>query len=448
MVALLAACGRPSAPTDPSAGPAPPARFSEPRQRLSGPLRILMWSHFVPQHDEWFDPFAREWGRRVGVSVTVDHIDTTGIPARVSAEISAGQGHDLIQHLAPLPQFEPAALDLTDVTEEAARRHGEQLGICARSSFNPTTNRFFAYCPGWAAVPGDYRKSLWERVGFANGPSTYEELREGGARIKDQDGIHLGIGMSNEADSNLACRALLWSFGGAIQDQSENVVINTDETVASVDFMRRLFQEAMSHEVFGWIPASNNQSLVAGRMSYILNPVSAYRTAQRVNPEIASDAFFIPALVGPAAQLVAGQVYNWIIPAHAGNPDAAKEFLLHYTANFEQATHNSRLYDFPAFGNLSARLGDWLRTDPFGSQPPNKLALLADAARWSTNIGHPGTSSAAIGEVFATFVIPNMYAKAARGELSPKEAVAEAESRITPIFERWRRQGLIGGGRA
>jgi multiple sugar transport system substrate-binding protein len=406
-----------------------------------------MWSHFVPQHDQWFDPFATLWGDRVGVRVTVDHIDTAGIPTRISSEIAAGQGHDLIQHIAPLPQFEQSVLDLADVTQEAERRHGGQLGLCRRSSFNPTTNKFFAYCPSWVPDPGNYRKGLWEKVGFPNGPSTYDQLAEGGSRIKRELGVQLGIGMSNEVDSNMAGRALLWSFGGKVQDENERVAINSDQTVAAVDYMKRLFQQAMTDEVFGWTAASNNQGLIAGQMSYILNSISAYRTAQTANPDVARDVFFTPALKGPATGLVASHVmYNWIIPNHAANADAAKEFLLHYTANFQQATSNSLLYDLPAFGNLVPKLGDWLRIDPFGSLPATKLAVLADASSWSTNVGHPGPASGAIGEVFAAFIIPNMFAKAARGERSAKEAVAEAEAQITPIFDSWRRKGLIGGG--
>ncbi len=426
MAALAAACGRGGGPD----------------------LRILMWSHFVPQHDRWFDQFATQWGRQVGVNVTVDHIDNAAIPTRISSEISAGQGHDLIQYIAPLPQFEQSVLDLTDVTQEAARRHGQQLELCKRSSLNPTTDKFFAYCPSWVPDPGDYRKSLWQQVGLPNGPSTYDELLSGGARIKSELGVQLGIGMSNEIDSNMAGRALLWSFGGAIQDENENVVINSPETVAAVGFMKRLFETAMTDEVFGWQAQSNNQGLLAGQMSYILNSISAYRTAQTATPDVAADVFFTPALKGPATGLAASHVmYNWIIPKHAKNVDAAKEFLLHYTANLEQATSSSQLYDLPAFGNLVPELGSWLRADPFGSQPADKLAVLADATTWSTNIGHPGPASTAIGEVFATFVIPNMFAKAARGELSPKDAVAEAESKINPIFDKWRRSGLIGGGR-
>ena len=51
------------------------------------------------------------------------------------------------------------------------------------------------------------------------------------------------------------------------------------------------------------------QLLVAGRASYILNSISAYRTAQKDQPEVGADIFFRSPLVGPggeeAAQAVA-----------------------------------------------------------------------------------------------------------------------------------------------
>ena len=33
-------------------------------------LKILQWSHFVPQYDVWLDPFAEAWGDANGVDVT------------------------------------------------------------------------------------------------------------------------------------------------------------------------------------------------------------------------------------------------------------------------------------------------------------------------------------------------------------------------------------------
>ena len=108
--------GRPAAPPT---GAAPSGAFTEPRSPLSGALSILMWSHFVPAHDTWFDPWVNDWGSRVGVNVTVDHINYAELPARTQAEIQARQGHDLILHIAPVPQYEPSVLDLTDVVTEA-----------------------------------------------------------------------------------------------------------------------------------------------------------------------------------------------------------------------------------------------------------------------------------------------------------------------------------------
>ena len=43
--------------------------------------------------------------------------------------------------------------------------------------------------------------------------------------------------------------------------------------------------------------------------------------------------------------------------------------------------------------------------------------------------------------MFATFVIPNMFARAARGEVTPQQAVADAEAQIRPIFDKWRSRG-------
>jgi multiple sugar transport system substrate-binding protein len=39
-----------------------------------------------------------------------------------------------------------------------------------------------------------------------------------------------------------------------------------------------------------------------------------------------------------------------------------------------------------------------------------------------------------------------MFARAARGEASPRRAVADAAAQVTPIFARWRARGLVGGG--
>ena len=90
----------------------------------------------------------------------------------------------------------------------------------------------------------------------------------------------------------------------------------------------------------------------------------------------------------------------------------------------------------------------WFDDDPFAlaGEPKGKLSVLKDAEKWSTNIGHPGPANPAIGEVFATFVIPNMFANAARG-MKAETAVEQAELLVKAIFAKWRKKGLVGGNK-
>ncbi|HEY7034492.1 MAG TPA: extracellular solute-binding protein [Thermomicrobiales bacterium] len=432
------------------------AQASTPTANIAGTeLKILQWSHFVPSYDEWFDAFAKAWGEANQVNVTVEHINTADVPAAIASDISAKGGHDLVEHIASLAQYEKSMLDLRDVTEEAARRHGQQLEMAKLNSFNPTTNVYYGFCHGFAPDPGDYRKSLWDTVGLTSGPTSWQELLDGGTKIKSDQGVQMGIGMSNEQDSRMAAQTLMWAYGSAIQDASENVTINSPETVAAVEYMTNLFKNAMTDEVFGWTAASNNQLLIAGQASYILNSISAYRTAQDAQPDVAKDIFFSRPLVGPAgneAALAHGHaVFIYQIPTYSKNQDTAKEFLLYLTDNYDQATDHSKFYNFPAYANLAPNLtaeGGWLDNDPYGSDPANKLAVLKGATTWTTNLGHPGPANAAMGEIFALPTLPDMMARAARGEQSAADSVAQAEKEITEIFDKWKGEGLMGGGSA
>ncbi len=64
--------------------------------------------------------------------------------------------------------------------------------------------------------------------------------------------------------------------------------------------------------------------------------------------------------------------------------------------------------------------------------------MLGNVLEWATNVGYPGYATAAIDEVFNTFVIPTMFAKVARDELKPEDAVKAAEREYRRIFDKWK----------
>ncbi len=412
-----------------------------------GTIKVLLWSHFVPQYDKWFDPWAQNWGKQNGVNVVVDHINQADLPARTAAEFAAGAGHDLIEWIVPPSSYEPDVLDLTDVVNTTVSKYGAQVPFCKLSSYNPHTGKYFGFCHTWTPDPGDYRQQLWTKAGMPNGPLTYAELLTGGTAINAKQGVRMGIGMSPEVDSNMAARALIWSYGGSVQDANGKVTLNSPEVIDAVSYMSKLYKQSMNAEVFSWTAASNNQGLVAGQLSYILNSISAYRTAQTTNPSVANDIFFVPALKGPSGKGLASQhvVRSYIVPKWAKNVDKIKQFLVDLVGADHDAVYNSQLYDFPAFASTPgvAPLPGWLSNDPFGSKPANKLNVLAGAQAWTTNVGYPGPANAAIGEIFSTNVLPTMMAAAAQGKSTPQQAVASAASQCEAIFSKWRAKGLI-----
>jgi multiple sugar transport system substrate-binding protein len=400
-------------------------------------LRIIQWSHYVPRYDRWFDlVFTKEWGAKNGIDVVVDHVSATEVAARGAAEAAAGRGHDLFHFLSPPAAFERQAIDHKDVIAEVEKRHGKMIPLAHKSTFNPGTGRSFAFSDSYVPDPGNYRIDLWSKAGFLNGPDTWEDLRVGGRKIREASGNPVGIGFSQEMDSNMALRALLWSFGGAEQDEKGRPVLASKETIEAVKFARALYREAGAPEVFTWDPSSNNRAILSGRASFVQNAISVTRSAEKDNPEMASKIGLTPALRGPVRRIAAEHLMScYVIWKFAENPDAAKQFLVDLVDHFAEVFRESEFYSFPCYPATVPDLASRIAGDP-KAQPPGKYAVLATALDWSTNVGFPGYATAAVDEVFNTFVIPTMFARVARDEATPEDAVRAAQAQITRIFER------------
>ncbi len=125
----------------------------------------------------------------------------------------------------------------------------------------------------------------------------------------------------------------------------------------------------------------------------------------------------------------------YVIWKFAENIEGAKRFLADYIDNFAAAFKASEFYNFPCFPSTVPDLKQQLAHDAKAT-PPDKYKVLEDVLDWATNIGYPGYATAGIDEVFNTWVIPTMFAKVARDEMSPEDAAKAAETEIKRIFER------------
>jgi multiple sugar transport system substrate-binding protein len=408
--------------------------------RAGKTLKILQWSHFVPGYDAWFDQrYTKEWGERNNTRVIVDHMASTEVNARGAAEAAGRKGHDLFLFLSPPAAYEDQVIDHREIVDAVEKKYGAMIPLAQKSTLNPKTGKYFAFSGSYVPDPGNYRIDLWSEAGFPNGPDTWEDLRVGGARIKAKSGNPVGIGLSQEIDSNMALRALLWSFGGSEQDAEGRVTINSRETIEALKFARALYREAMTPEVFTWDPSSNNRMMLAGRGSFVENAISVTRTAEKQNPEMARKIGLVPALAGPARRIAAEHVMDcYVIWKFAENIEGAKQFLVDFVGAFPSVFRESEFYNLPCFPSTVPDLAEQVGRDA-KADPPGKYSVLATALDWSTNIGYPGYATAAIDEAFNTFLIPTLFGRVARGESTPEEAALAAEREARRIFERWNR---------
>jgi len=399
-------------------------------------LSIVQWSHFVPEYDTWFDKFAKDWGEKNNIAVTVDHIPVQNVPARAAAEASAGSGHDLFgfngaggAHL-----YRKFFIDVSDLVKETEKKYGKVSIIGRQLGYNADDGTWSAFPDFYINFPGMYQKSLWDEIGIK--PDTWDNLRVGGAKLKAK-GHPVGISLGHSNDPSTTWRGLLWSYGASEQDESgKKIVLNSKEAVEAVKYVAALYKEAMTSDVLSWNDASNNQYIDSGVGSYIVNPISAYRTAQKLNKQLADDIFVIEPPKGPVKQIMGAASEFYGIWKFAKNKETAIEFLKYYADNWPEAFKASEGYNNPCFANLVPKPMPILSNDPT-STPTDKLSILQDSDKWSAIPGYPGPATPAMDEIYYTFIINDMMAKTATDQLSAEDSVKWGTQQCEIIMKKW-----------
>jgi multiple sugar transport system substrate-binding protein len=274
-------------------------------------------------------------------------------------------------------------------------------------------------------------------------PNSWEDVRAAGRKIKQKSNIPVGIGLSAELDTAMAMRTILYAYGGSVQDERGNVVLNSKNTLEALKFVKALYQDAMTPEVLAWDASSNNRAMIAGKISLCLNAISITREAENKGLPIASDIWLTQALLGPVRRICLEHVMDcYVIWKFAENIGGAKKFLVDYIDNFRQGFLSSEFYNFPCFPSTVPDLQKQIADDQ-KAQPHDKYKVLGTLMNQATNVGYPGYANAATDEIFNTWVLNTMFAKAATGDETPENALRQAEVTCKRIFAKWREKGMV-----
>src|SRR5262249_15128206 len=149
-------------------------------------------------------------------------------------------------------------------------------------------------------------------------------------------GYPVGIQVSQKSNDALnTWNAVLWSYGaGFVAADGKTLTINSPETREALRLGIELYNRAMTPEVLSWDDTGNNIFLASGRGAWINIPISALRTIEKDNPELASKIYVGRVPAGPKGRFASSSGYQLAITQWSQNKPAAKAFLADYFASF------------------------------------------------------------------------------------------------------------------
>ena len=436
-VTALAACvpaGEPAA-DDGSGAPA----------AAPGTLWVLHKQDFHPEYNDFMRAhivqFAEDNGLELDVAFTSGFQGTGADVQKVAAAVQAGDPPDVWIDNQPAFQLAQLGLvqDVTDLQAEVSATYGDPT---------PRVTKELLLDGKWAGVPihtrsdgGFARKDLFDAAGIdLTEIRTLDALRDATLAVSDPGNELWGWGMTinRSGDGGYLIMRAVHGFGGAFQDDTgELVTLDSDETVAAVEWMvdtytNPQYADMLPPGILAWTDISNNEAYLGEKVAYTQNAGTVYAKAVADGLPVAEKTTYHAPVGGPALQEFngLGGMYGHVI-TDAKNTEKANELILSFfndevmTAIYESAV----AYALPAY----APMWEWesVTSNPVSAQLKN-AAL--DESAWN-GIFFPGPNNGHMGAVQNTNVHTDMVANVINGQMTAAESVADAHAKMIGIFQ-------------
>jgi multiple sugar transport system substrate-binding protein len=238
------------------------------------------------------------------------------------------------------------------------------------------------------------------------------------------------MAVSHCNDANHNWRSVLWAFGAhEVGADGRTITVDSPPMRDALRFIKAIFDEAMTPEVFAWDDSSNNKYLVSGVAGWIHDAISAIRIAEVVTPELVPKIAVAPEVAGPAARVSCVDANVYAIWKFAQNQPAALAFLAHYAASWKDSFVASQGFNMPFLRARYAKPMPILGADP-------QVQVLQDFHQYAQVYGYPGPPTAAAEEALNAFVLPDMVRRYLRGD-SADAAIRWAEGELRAIYARF-----------
>jgi multiple sugar transport system substrate-binding protein len=396
----------------------------------------LKWNDFVPAADDYLrKTTVPEAEKALGIKIILETINQNDLAARSTAAIQSKAGPDIIMAVNNYPHiYKGGTADVSALCEEIGRAQG---GFYDNIKANCNDGQ------RWLAVPYAivgtliaYRKSWFDEIGVKTFPTTWDELRAAGKKLKAA-GRPLGQCLGHTVgDGPSFCYPYLWSFGGKeVEADGKTVALNSKATIDSVKYMTGFWTDALEEEGLAWDDSSNNRAFLAGTISATQNGASIYIEALRKPDQyrteddkpMKDDILHAPLPRGPAGQFLMPPTQAMMLMGYSPNQKAATDFLRWFLTQ-----NNYEPWFNVCQGFVCGPTKLWEASKMWDKDPvmtPYRLA----ASGGGRVPGYAGLPTQGAAEVLNKYIIVDMYAKAVQG-MPAEQAVAWAEGELKKIY--------------
>jgi len=395
-------------------------------------LRVLRWKRFVQGDEDLWLANTKKFTELTGVEVRIDNEGWEDVRPKAAVAANVGSGPDIIIGWFDDPhQYPDKLVDLTDVADYLGGKYGGWYDVCKR--YGMRDNKWIALPLGIVGNALVYRESHVKAAGFDAIPKDTAGFLKLCQALKAKNtpaGFALGKAVG---DGNNWAHWLMWSHGGKMVDDKGNVVINSPETIAALEYAKQLYPTFVPGTL-SWQDPSNNKAFLDGQISLTANGISVYYSAKN-SPDpklqaIAKDiqhARFPIGPVGKPTELM--QITQMMLFKYSKYPNAAKAYL-----QFMMDADQYNPWMQAAIGYVSQPLRAY-EANPIWTQDP-KHTVYRDGGAIMLDNGYSGPLGLASAAAMADYIVLDMVAEAATGAKTPKEAAARAASRAERYYKK------------
>ncbi len=391
-------------------------------------LRLLRWAPFVQGDEDAWLANTKKFTEATGVEVRIDKESWEDIRPKAAVAANVGSGPDMVLcWFDDAHQYPDKLVELTELANYLGDKYGGWYD--GLRSYATRDGKFIAMPLTAIGNAVCYRDSHMKAAGFSEFPEDTAGFLELCKAMKAK-GTPAGFPHGKAVgDGNNYAHWLLWSHGGKMVDEDGKVTINSPETLAAINYAKQLY-ETFIPGTESWLDINNNRAFLAGQISLTANGVSLYYAAKKdpALAEIAEDLRATNFPIGPVGQSVElHQTSSILLFNHSKYPEAAKAYIKFM---MEGDQMNAWIEGSSAYCCQPLKA---FADNPIWTADPIH-APYAKASETLRPNGYAGPLGYASAGVMADYVLVDMFAAAVTGQMTPEEAMVDAERRANRYY--------------